>query len=819
MTPEASEADVVGKKTVKDGEDETELLKIRVRAHIDAGRIVIDTIDPETQDVFESIADKLGLAMDVTITPKLAVLIENIKAEMTSPRGMNADGTPSAIVKQIIFCDILPLHNKIKRLLAKHAGIPTGKIAVVTGKKNNKSDQIMDVQDGFNAEGSSNRYQIVLANEKAEVGINLQIGTQAVHHLTIGWTPDSLEQRNGRGARQGNKTEVVRIYHYDADGTFDCYKREMVNKKSEWIDHVLDKNGDDSVAIAGGLSRDQMDSLIDSVGDSDGISRAQAAAAMRETEARAAANRSRQMVNLDTIAKQLKFLGENKNAENYIKEKALNYWSLLIRANALQDRIDKPGAKESAIAKNRSSMDAISARMQAISQEIESSATFSRVGSFSDLVKVLGVKETKSDKMAVALKMYYAVIPNEKGALIAKWDEDVAMAKAMIDESASNFTKQSKENGGIPAVVVEAAKSGQVYPTKDGRVLIDGAFIVDGENLLAVYDGSVVILPNPPTYPRAQDTAESKASMLNGSAKIVYPGTADYSAHLQSFAEYEDAMANVGYVSNEFSEKIHGVGDLRRSEAIARYSVTDSILPHPYFPHPIPASSGGLAASSPARNAIIEQQKTIIISWYGSLSFVAKASAGVQPSNARPEDRFKDFADYAKANGLTVEPNDFGVYQTIIVERELHDIGAFGAALTGGTPEEVNANAKAYLDRLIPWFPLAFSYLPVSAKVLLNSAIEAVSPKPSGDKWVAVSSNYNFTELTSIRKFTESMGERAAWIDKFGRAKDYDLEVAKNLPGAPPNTWVIKRLVYDALVKKYPSATTKYSLKIRAGGG
>ena len=822
MTPEASEADVVGKKTVKDGEDETELLKIRVRAHIDAGRIVIDTIDPETQDVFESIADKLGLAMDVTITPKLAVLIENIKNEMTSPRGMNADGTPSAIVKQIIFCDILPLHNKIKRLLAKHAGIPMGKIAVVTGKKNNKSDQIMAVQDGFNAEGSSNRYQIVLANEKAEVGINLQIGTQALHHLTIGWTPDSLEQRNGRGARQGNKTEVVRIYHYDADGTFDCYKREMVNKKSEWIDHVLDKNGDDSVAIAGGLSRDQMDSLIDSVGDSDGIARAQAAAAMRETEARAAANRSRQMVNLDTIAKQRKFLAENKNAENYIKEKALNYWSLLIRSNALQDRIDKPGAKESAIAKNRSSMDAISARMHVISQEIESSATFSGVGSFSDLVKVLGAKETQGDKMAVALKLYYRVIPNEKGALIARWDEDVEMAKAMIDESASNFTKQSKEAGSIPAIVVEAAKSGKVYPTKDGRVLIDGAFIVDGENLLAVYDNRVVILPkytNPPTYPHAIDAAESKASTLNESAKIVYPGTADYSAHLQSFAEYEDAMADGGYVSNEFSEKINGVGELRRSDAVTKYSATESILPHPYFPHPIPPSRG-LAASSQARNAIIEQQKAIIIRWdVISLAFFAKASAGVIPSDARPEDRAKDFADYAKANGLTVEHHDFGGYQTIIVEREMHDISAFGAALTGITPEEVNASAKAYIDQLIPWFPRAFEYIPVSAKVLLNSAIEAVTPKKIGDEWVAVSSNYNFTELTSIRKFAESMGERAAWIDKFGRAKEYDLEVAKNRPGAPPNTWVIKRIVYDALVEKYPSATTKYSLKIRAGGG
>lgn len=54
---------------------------------------------------------------------------------------------------------------------------------------------------------------------------------QAIHHLTTRWTPDSLEQRNGRGARQGNLTGTVSIYHYDADGTFDEFKRTMINKK------------------------------------------------------------------------------------------------------------------------------------------------------------------------------------------------------------------------------------------------------------------------------------------------------------------------------------------------------------------------------------------------------------------------------------------------------------------------------------------------------------------------------------------------------------------------------------------------------------
>ena len=808
MSPETSEADVVGKKTVKDGEDETELLKIRVRARIDAGRVVIDTIEPDTQDAFEAIADKLGLALDVTITPKLSALIENIKAEMASPRGVNADGTPSPIVKQIVFCDILPLHNKIKRLLAKHAGIPASKIAVVTGKKNNKPDQIMAVQDGFNAEGDDNRYQIVLANEKAEVGINLQMGTQAVHHLTIGWTPDSLEQRNGRGARQGNKTETVKVYHYDADGTFDCYKREMVNKKAEWIGHVMDKDGGDSVSIAGGLSREQMDDLINSVGDADNIARVQAASAMRETEARAAANRARQMVNLDTIAKQRAFLQENPDASKYIRDKVLTYWNLRKQMKTLQDRIDNPNATESAIAKNRNSMDAISARMQAIRQEIEGSASFTGMTSFDALVEALGrLHKQRDDDIVSALRYRFAPVTKEGGTITAKWADDVDMAKAMIEESASNFVKQSKVAGGLPAVVVEAAKSGQVYQAKDGRPLIDGAFIVDEGNVLAVYGNSAVNLPKYPNNPN-RAMAEYVAAALTASAQIIYPGDASYSAHLQAFADYEDTMASNGQAFNEFSEKIPGVGELRRVEALARYQASTSILPQPYYPHPV------VTSRSPAGLAIIEQQKAII-TWEGYTAFLAKASAGVQPGNAGPADKAKDFADYAKAHGLAIEASDVSSYASMIVEREMVNIEAFSAALTGATPDEINASAKAYVDQLMPWFPSAFNYLPASAKVLLNAAIEAVTPKPSGDEWVAVSSTYDFTNVVSIRKFAGDMNESAAWIDKYGRAKSFDQDVARNKPGAPPNTWVIKRLVYDELVKQHPYAPTKYSLTIR----
>ena len=108
--PMTDEAAIVGHKTVKDsGGNETELLKIEVRAKaIDGGRVVIDTIDPDVQSAFEAIAEKLGLDLDVSVPPKLAAMLENFQHEQASPRGIDADGQRSPIVKQIVFCNILP---------------------------------------------------------------------------------------------------------------------------------------------------------------------------------------------------------------------------------------------------------------------------------------------------------------------------------------------------------------------------------------------------------------------------------------------------------------------------------------------------------------------------------------------------------------------------------------------------------------------------------------------------------------------------------------------------------------------------------------
>ena len=51
--------------------------------------------------------------------------------------------------------------------------------------------------------------------------------------------PTSIEQREGRGIRQGNENEEVAIYRYVTKGTFDAYNWSLVENKRYLPTHVF----------------------------------------------------------------------------------------------------------------------------------------------------------------------------------------------------------------------------------------------------------------------------------------------------------------------------------------------------------------------------------------------------------------------------------------------------------------------------------------------------------------------------------------------------------------------------------------------------
>ena len=238
--------------------------------HEKGATVRIDTESFGTIAKFEKLLEKHKAEVSVNASPRLAAIAANVKNENAHVRAKDENGNKLKFAKQIVFVESLGVHMKLKRILAKDGGIPASKITFISGaaEKLGKEYDLLDIQNGFNANGENNKYCIVIANKKAEVGINLQKGCQAIHHASINWTPDSITQRNGRGVRQGNTTDIVNVYYYEADGTFDMYRKRLVESKASWIDSLMDKDGENSVNIES-IKDSDVDAIIQVAGSGD----------------------------------------------------------------------------------------------------------------------------------------------------------------------------------------------------------------------------------------------------------------------------------------------------------------------------------------------------------------------------------------------------------------------------------------------------------------------------------------------------------------------------------------------------------------------
>lgn len=670
---------VLATKEVRDA-DTKEVISVTytvwTKAAIEGNRIALDSLDYATQQAFEEIAAKNGLELSVTTPPKIAALIENVKAEMATPRGLISQDplVKSPIVKQIVFCDILALHSKIKKLLSEQAGIPAAKIAIITGSVNNTPDEILSVQDGFNGQGDDNRYQLIIANEKAEVGINLQKGTQAIHHLTIGWTPDSLEQRNGRGARQGNMTEKVRIYYYDADGTFDVAKRTMVNHKAKWISNLTDPTGANSVDISGGLSREDMEILIAADGDPDAVRRAQELKEQQEKLARASSTRDRQRINGDIYKKQSQFIKDNESPFSMAKERIVSLWALDQEITKTKLKIEKLTDPKKAAQKERA--EKLLAHLQSGFDRMKTLLDSSLVitdtygaSSKADVESVLhhinnryGRIDADTARIKIGDNDKYSRFKFEvrpEGGLYAEWQEAVGQAQSLCDSAKKTFQELSSQTGGYPSDMLDEIAAGATAEFQ-GKLVARGCFMrVNGllgwihrneNNRLSVlyYDGE--------KWKRANKEDKIQA---------VYSNDPEYERCLIEAADIEDKTETTRNSDQEvFSVDIPQVLNYRKITKTEYYRIRDSVLPPPYFPIVITKAQTEKLAPGMLKPAILpivfESQKEVVRSIDGSGDqFGVRQGTDVRDMPGGFDDTFlTSIIEYAKAHGLRVNKAD-----------------------------------------------------------------------------------------------------------------------------------------------------------------
>lgn len=146
---------------------------------------------------------------------------------------------------QIIFCDlgtpkpgVFNLYDAIKEKLIRDLNVPADQITFIHDWTEKKKPELFRKMN-------SGQIRILLGStEKAGTGLNVQQRVVAMHHMDIPWKPAELEQRNGRGARQGNLVAKnhygnnVRNFIYAVEQSLDNYKFNLLKNKQTFISQM-----------------------------------------------------------------------------------------------------------------------------------------------------------------------------------------------------------------------------------------------------------------------------------------------------------------------------------------------------------------------------------------------------------------------------------------------------------------------------------------------------------------------------------------------------------------------------------------------------
>ena len=154
---------------------------------------------------------------------------------------------------QIIFSDIgtpregFNIYDALQEKLINDFNIPAAELTFIHSWTDRQKPEL------FRRMNSGEIRVLIGSTEKAGTGLNVQQRVVAMHHLDIPWKPSELEQRDGRGARQGNwlaKTffgNKVRNFIYATEMSLDNYKFGLLKNKQRFIGQM--KNSELSIRI------------------------------------------------------------------------------------------------------------------------------------------------------------------------------------------------------------------------------------------------------------------------------------------------------------------------------------------------------------------------------------------------------------------------------------------------------------------------------------------------------------------------------------------------------------------------------------------
>ncbi|MCI9093671.1 MAG: DEAD/DEAH box helicase family protein [Coprobacillus sp.] len=142
---------------------------------------------------------------------------------------------------QLVFCDSstpsqnrFNVYDEIKEGLMR-LGVPNDEIAYIHEAKTEIQKTKL-----FNRMKCGSTRILLGSTAKLGAGTNVQDRLIAIHHVDVPWRASDIEQRNGRGFRQGNRYDEIYEFRYVTKKSFDSYSWQMIETKASYMNQLLE---------------------------------------------------------------------------------------------------------------------------------------------------------------------------------------------------------------------------------------------------------------------------------------------------------------------------------------------------------------------------------------------------------------------------------------------------------------------------------------------------------------------------------------------------------------------------------------------------
>lgn len=204
--------------------------------------------------------DAANASLDARLYDPRAPDDPNNKVNRVANNVLRIYGEPNAA--QVVFVDrgyagskASPRFVLVKDLVNKlvAGGIPRKEIEIVAGGVS--PERKSEIAAGMN----NGTIRVVIGQSSTlGVGVNMQRNLRAMHHMDAPWRPGDLEQRNGRGERQGNEWNTVQEHRYITEG-IDGRRWQVLAAKDRFIKQFIGAFRNDTGKRIGSIEGDVAD--------------------------------------------------------------------------------------------------------------------------------------------------------------------------------------------------------------------------------------------------------------------------------------------------------------------------------------------------------------------------------------------------------------------------------------------------------------------------------------------------------------------------------------------------------------------------------